>query len=203
MPRIEGASPRTRNPFVRFVFWYVRRQLGRDVQPLRGYATSSAVLASTVALEVGMERARRVDPRLRQLAELRVASLVGCPFCLDIGSALVRRAGVSDRQVRELHDWRRSDAFSPLEKLVLSYADRMTATPVVIDEDEFARLREHFDEAQIVELTAAIAHENLRARINHALGYGAEGFSADGVCALPARPVPPLTPVRTVAHDAA
>jgi hypothetical protein len=39
----------------------------------------------------------------------------------------------------------------------------------------------------LVELTAAIAHENLRARINHALGYGSAGFSEGGFCALPAR----------------
>ncbi|MEW6269226.1 MAG: carboxymuconolactone decarboxylase family protein [Thermodesulfobacteriota bacterium] len=187
MARITGISPQTRNPLLRLVFWYVRRRFGRDVQPLSGYATNPAVLASTIALEVGMERARRLDGRLKQLAELRAAALVGCAFCLDIGSVLVRRAGVTERQVLELDEYRTSDAFSPLEKLVLSYADRVTATPVEIDEDEFTRLREQLDEAQIVELTAAIAHENLRARINHALGYGAEGFSAGGVCARPAR----------------
>ena len=40
-----------------------------------------------------MERARRVDARFKQLAELRVAAVVGCPFCLDIGSALLAEIG--------------------------------------------------------------------------------------------------------------
>ena len=53
-----------------------------------------------------------------------------------------------------------------------------------------ARLLERLDEAQLVELTAAIAHENLRARMNHALGYGADGFSAGGFCVLAASPRP-------------
>ena len=62
----------------------------------------------------------------------------------------------------------------------------MTATPVEIAEAEVRCLLSQMDEAQLVELSAAIAHENLRARINHALGYGAEGFSSGATCALPA-----------------
>jgi AhpD family alkylhydroperoxidase len=186
MARITGIPSDTRNPLLRLVFWLVRRKVGRDVAPLRGYATSGAVLASTVALELGMERARRLDGRLKQLAELRVAALVGCPFCLDIGTALVRRAGVAEEKLRALNDHGASTAFSPLEKLVLAYADRMTATPVEVTDADVAALRAHLDEAQLVELTAAIAHENLRGRINHALGYGAEGFSAGAYCVRPA-----------------
>jgi AhpD family alkylhydroperoxidase len=186
MPRLEGVSPHTRNPLLRFVFWVARRRFGRPVEPLRAYALSSAVLGATTALEIGMERARHVDRRLAGLAELRVAALVGCRFCLDIGSALVRRLGVPEAQVRDLNDYPRSPAFSPVERLVLAYADAMTRTPVEIGDADVARLREHLDERQVVELTAAIAHENLRARMNHALGYGAQGFSDGAVCALPA-----------------
>jgi 4-carboxymuconolactone decarboxylase len=63
----------------------------------------------------------------------------------------------------------------------------MTETPVDVGDDLVAMLREHMDEPQLVELTAAIAHENLRARMNHALGYGAAGFSNGAACALPAQ----------------
>jgi AhpD family alkylhydroperoxidase len=137
-------------------------------------------------LEIGMERAKRIDPRLRGLAELRVAALVGCAFCLDIGSSIVRNLGVPDAQLLDLNRHRESPAFSAREKAVLEYADRMTATPVDVRDEDVARLREFLDEGQLVELTAAIAHENLRSRMNHALGYGADGFSTGGVCALPA-----------------
>jgi hypothetical protein len=50
----------------------------------------------------------------------------------------------------------------------------------------FARLREHLDEAQLVELTHHIALENLRGRFNVAFGVGAAGFSEGMVCAVPA-----------------
>lgn len=185
MPRIDGVPADTRNPLLRTIFALVRRRFGRLPEPLRGYARSGALFASMTALELGMERAKRVDPRLRGLAELRVASLVGCRFCLDIGSALVAHEGVPEAQLRDLHRYESSSAFAGLERRVLQLADQMTATPVQIDDALIADLRDALGEPALVELCGAIAHENLRARLNHALGYGAEGFSQDGVCALP------------------
>jgi hypothetical protein len=61
----------------------------------------------------------------------------------------------------------------------------MSRTPVEVPDALFARLREHFDEAQLVELTSAIALENMRGRFNLALGVGAAGFSEGLVCAVP------------------
>jgi alkylhydroperoxidase family enzyme len=71
---------------------------------------------------------------------------------------------------------------------VLEYADAMTQTPVVVPDALFARLREKFTEAQLVELTSGIAWENYRARFDHAFGIEAENFSEDAVCAVPVRP---------------
>jgi hypothetical protein len=73
----------------------------------------------------------------------------------------------------------------------------MTETPVAVDDADVAALRAFLDEAQLVELTAAIAHENLRGRMNHALGYDADGFSGDGYCVLPARPRAPQAAAHT------
>ena len=58
----------------------------------------------------------------------------------------------------------------------------------MIPEHLFGTLREYFDEAQMVELTAAIAWENHRARFNHALGMGYQGFSEGSYCLLPEVP---------------
>jgi hypothetical protein len=56
----------------------------------------AACLAAMTALEIGMESARRLDLRLKQLAELRVAPWLGAGFCLDIGSALIAKLGVPE-----------------------------------------------------------------------------------------------------------
>ena len=67
----------------------------------------------------------------------------------------------------------------------------MTRIPVEVSDALFARLREGFNEAQLVELTSAIAWENYRARYDHALGVGSENFTEGAVCAIPVRePVP-------------
>ena len=70
---------------------------------------------------------------------------------------------------------------------MLEYADAMTRTPVEVPEALFARLRERFSEAQLVELTSAIAWENYRARFDHAFGIEGENFTEGAVCAMPVR----------------
>jgi len=82
--------------------------------------------------------------------------------------------------------YRASELFSATEKLVLEYADAMTEAPVDVPEALFAKLREKFNDAQLVELTATLAWENYRARFDHALGVEAEGFTKGSYCALPA-----------------
>ena len=94
---------------------------------------------------------------------------------------------MSEAQLRDLPRYSASPAFSPLEKLVLDYAVAMTNTPVEVPDALFARLREHFAEAELVELTAAIAWENYRARFDHAFGIGAQGLSEGAYCPLPER----------------
>jgi len=94
---------------------------------------------------------------------------------------------VSEAQLHDLPRYQASAAFAPLEKLVLDYAVAMTNTPVEVPDALFARLREHFADAELVELTAAIAWENYRARFDHAFGIGAQGFSEGAYCPLPER----------------
>lgn len=72
---------------------------------------------------------------------------------------------------------------------MIDYAVELTKTPVVVPDALFAALREHFGDAQLVELTAAIAWENYRARFNRGFAIEAQGFSAGAYCPLPERPV--------------
>ena len=102
-----------------------------------------------------------------------------------------RASGVTEDQLLDLSRYRTSPAFSPLERVVLEYADRITDTPVEVPDELFANLRKELDEQQVIELTAAIAWENYRARFDHALGIEAQGFSDGAVCAIPERPLKP------------
>ncbi len=98
-----------------------------------------------------------------------------------------RAAGITEAQLRDLAAYRESPEFSPLEKLVLDYARKLTETPVDVPEALFAELRKNFSEAQLVEITAALAWENYRARFNHAFAVESQGFSEGAYCPLPER----------------
>ena len=79
-------------------------------------------------------------------------------------------------KVAEVLNWQDSKLFSPAERVALEYAERITYTDRQVDDALFAGLKKHFTEAQIVELTAAIALENFRSKFNPTLGVEAQGF---------------------------
>ncbi len=97
-----------------------------------------------------------------------------------------RDGGVPGEKIEALGDCRSSKLLSEVERLVLEYADAMTSTPVEVPDMLFERLREKLTAAQLVELTAAIAWENYRARFNHAFGVESENFTEGSHCAMPA-----------------
>jgi AhpD family alkylhydroperoxidase len=181
MARVEGKS----GAMVRAAQWYSKRKYGREITTTPVIAQSRPNMIGWGALEWFHEHGNRVDERLKDLAATRVATIVGCEFCIDIGSALGRKAGVTEEQLRDFHNYRTSPLYSAEEKLVMEYAEEMTKQHVEVSEELFARLREHFDDEQIVELTAAIAIENFRARFNNALDIEPSGFSEGLYCPVP------------------
>jgi 4-carboxymuconolactone decarboxylase len=124
--------------------------------------------------------------RARALAELKAATLTGCEYCIDLGSQIARQWGISDEELLALAGYSTSELFSNVDKAVLDYAVAMSRTPVAVGDALFDRLRDHFDDVQLIELTHIIALENLRGRFNAALGISAAGFSQGSICALPA-----------------
>jgi AhpD family alkylhydroperoxidase len=203
MARIARVSGGDAGLRVKLAYFFTRRQLerltGREpediIEPLELYAHAPGLMFAYGKLEAASAQQDRVDWRLKVLAGLKAATLTHCEFCIDLGSQVARLAGLTDEQLLALSRYRDTDLFTELEKLVLDYATGMTRTPVEVPDSLFARLREHFDEAQLVELTSAIALENMRGRFNLALGVGAAGFSEGMVCAVPAVPSRQLSAV--------
>ncbi|WP_236793719.1 carboxymuconolactone decarboxylase family protein [Amycolatopsis sp. GM8] len=188
MPRIEGISDTRAGPAVRLVYHFTRRGLTRlsdqapeaMLDPLRLYAHLPGLLFGYAALETATGRLKRLDRRLRALAELKAANLVACAYCIDLGSVVARRWGLADAEVGALAAYQDSPLFTELEKRVLDYAAGMCRTPAHVPDEVFAALRAHLTDAQLVELTHVIALENLRSRFNIGLGIGAAGFVTEG-----------------------
>jgi alkylhydroperoxidase family enzyme len=86
------------------------------------------------------------------------------------------RAGATEAKIAEVATALTSELFDDREKTALEYAEAITFTDRKVTEELFARVRRHFSEPEIVELTAAVALENFRSKFNVALGIEAQGF---------------------------
>ena len=193
MSRIAGVKTNQAGPLTRAVLSMARRKTGRlagreterMIEPLELYAHAPRLLIGYGMMESATAKLHRVPERLKVLAELKAATLTSCEYCIDIGSQIARRAGITEEQLLALPRYRDSDLFDELEKLVIEYAVGMSATPVAVSDELFAKLRSHFDDAQLVELTNVIALENMRGRFNLALDIRSAGFRDGMVCAAP------------------
>ncbi len=194
MARLPGITPGKSGIGVKPAFFFTRRAMrdmtGREpermLEPLEMYAHVPFLMNGYGKFEQATGKIKDLDTRKRHLAELKAATMTHYEYCIDIGSLVARKAGLSNEELLALPGYQTSRLFDVVDKLVLDYSVAMSNTPVEVPDSLFARLREHFTDAQIVELTHVIALENHRGRFNLALGVGAAGFSDGMVCALPA-----------------
>ena len=106
----------------------------------------------------------QLDPRLRELAILRLFQLTRCAYGFAHHVRISRDLGVSDDDIAALAGYPESDRFSAIERLVLQYTDAVTRLSP--DAPALASaLRAHLSEREIVELTFCIANWNLMAHV--------------------------------------
>jgi alkylhydroperoxidase family enzyme len=84
--------------------------------------------------------------------------------------------GVSDDKILALPEYATSPHYDAVERVALEYADAMTITGRDVSDELFARLRAHYDDTAIVELTAVIAWENSSSKFNRALRVPSQGL---------------------------
>ena len=175
MARISLDPPKTLS--YRIATRFARRRYGMMVDPGAAMGHNLKVGRSYALFELGVERWRALDHGLKDLAVMAAAASIGCAWCLDFGYwEATMNHKVPAEKIRAVPNWRDSDVFTALERLVLEYAEAMTDTPPSVTDEMVARLSTHLSEAELVELTAIVAVENLRSRINSALGLTAQGF---------------------------
>jgi alkylhydroperoxidase family enzyme len=174
MSRIPVTARQT--TFTRFAAWYSRRKYGAVLDPLDVMAHNPRVLRADAFFEGSVAKWDRLDPQLKLLAVLTSSATIGCSWCMDFGYWVAHSEGVPEAKLREIPRWRDSDAYTDVERLVMTYADAMSRTPMEVDDAVVAALREHLDDAALVELTMMVAVENQRSRFNSALGLTGQGF---------------------------
>lgn len=173
----------------RLVTAIAKRMTGGEV-PDNGYVLwhNRRVMNGVLGIERSAAKWNALDADLSSYATMAAAGVIGCSWCLDYGYFAAHNAGLDLAKVREVPRWRDSDAFAPLERDVLEYAEAMTATPPTVTDELSARLLDALGAPAMVELTQLIALENMRSRFNSAAGLESQGFS--DVCELPLAPRP-------------
>jgi AhpD family alkylhydroperoxidase len=198
MARISGVQQDDAGLKIRLVYWFMRKGMtkltgrapaeGRSgIEPVEVWAYQPKMLSGMGKFQQAVRKGNSVDERLKNLVELKGAQMIGCEFCVDLGSQICRNSGFSDEELLALPRYRDSDLFTAREKLALDYGVAVMRTPVDVTDDLFARMKEYFSDEQLVELTALLTVVNLD-RFNAAFGIGAAGFSGGMVCVPPDRP---------------
>jgi AhpD family alkylhydroperoxidase len=197
MARIQGVSKNHAGPLVRLVYRLGPRmmikltgrapQTGNGLEPMEIWAYQPKMMMGMGKFNQAVRKGKSVDERLKNLVELKGAQMIGCEFCVDLGSQICRKNGLSDEELLALPHYGQSDLFSEREKSALDYAVGVMRTPVEVNEALFKRMQEHFSSQQLVEITALLTVVNLD-RFNAAFGIGPAGFSEGRVCLAADRP---------------
>ena len=197
MARIQGVQQDQAGPVVKVVYWFMRKGMkkmtgreaadGSGIEPVEIWAHQPKMMSGMGRFQQAVRKAHTVDERLKNLVELKGAQMIGCEYCVDLGSQICRNSGFSDEELLALPQYRQSGLFTEREKLALDYTAAVMRTPVEVTDELFARMQEYFSDKQMVEITALLTVVNLD-RFNAAFGIGSAGFSEGMVCVPPERP---------------
>lgn len=180
-------SPRALTDYPLFIRAFFRKQkysYGEVLKPGMLWGRSPWVFATLALLYGALNRkSSPLDPALRSLVTVRVSQINHCAFCIDINASTLLKRGASIDKVQALQNWRRSELFDEPERVALEYTEAVTITDRGVDDFLFSRLKNHFDDDAIVELTGLISFQNMSSKFNSALDVPPQGF-----CQLPLAP---------------
>ena len=169
----------------RFVAWYSRRRYGDVLDPGKALAHNSRVLRADLRFELAVAKFAALDPVLKELAVMTAAATIGCSWCMDFGYWEAHKLGIPPEKLRAVPAWRQHrELFCDVELAVMEYAEAMCQTEPAVPGELAEKLLSMLGEQAMVELTFMVGVENLRSRVNSALGLRSQGFSDR--CEIPA-----------------
>jgi alkylhydroperoxidase family enzyme len=166
------------SPAVRALADQIRKE--RDGRMLNLYSmllNAPPVAEGWLALFTAIRQQCTLRGDYRELVILRVALLNGASYEYQVHVPFALREGVTQAQLDTLDRWQESDALTPAQRAVLAYTDAMTRD-IHVPDAVFEALRGHFNQREIVELTATIGGYNLVSRFLEALAVDPESAHA-------------------------
>ena len=168
MARVKFVDKEQADPVIKEMFQKLEDQNTPILNLFRAVGNSPKVGRNFVRLGNAILNPEILDPKLRELAILRVGNLLKAEYEFTKHVTLGRRAGVTEDQINELANWKSSKKFTDIERAVLQYTDEVTLN-VKVSDSSFADLKKFFDDREIVKLTATIGYYGMVSRILVAL----------------------------------
>jgi len=184
--RIEPLPPKRAGLLTRAMYRIAKRRYGEVPEPFAVAAHHRKLMIASALHETMVDRASKTLPAsVRELAVLWTARQIGCSWCVDFGSMLQRLEGLDVARLKEIDDYATSPAFTDDERAAITYAAAITSDPHTVTDEQVDDLRARFGDAGVFELTYQIGLENMRARVNSALGITEQGFNSGDACRVP------------------
>jgi AhpD family alkylhydroperoxidase len=106
-----------------------------------------------------------LDHTIKHLVKIRASQINGCAYCIDMHTKDARAEGETEQRIYALSAWRETPFFNDKERAALDWTEKVTRVSNGVYDEDFAAVREHFDEKELVDLTWAIASINAWNRI--------------------------------------
>ena len=111
-----------------------------------------------------------IDEKLKALVELRVSQINGCVYCLDVHARRARASGEHQQRLDCIAAWHEYPFFDERERAALAWAEAITHISVNhAPATVYDRVKAHFSEAEVVDLTLIISFMNAWNRL--AIGF--------------------------------
>jgi AhpD family alkylhydroperoxidase len=111
-----------------------------------------------------------LEEGLVHLVKMRASQINGCAYCLDMHSKDLRALGESEQRIYLLDAWEESPFYSERERAGLAWTDALTRiTDGHVPDDVYERVRAHFSEKELVDLTLVVTTINAWNRLSIAM----------------------------------
>ena len=169
MPRVRDIPPEEVPPDVRDVYLAFAGGYAPFRDQVGVFAHVPSALKHVMGMLLELRQQKNIPYRYVELAIVAVSKLNKCDYCVGHHKPLLEVEGVSPEGAERILDYREHPELDETDRLVVEYAIAVTETPQRIRDELFGRLRRHFSEAQLVELTLRIALCGFFNRFNDAL----------------------------------
>jgi uncharacterized peroxidase-related enzyme len=169
MARISLIAPEAAPPEVREIYDTTLRGKPGNVQ--KALAHRPEMLKNFLSFYASVGRS--LDRKLYELIYLRVSFINGCRYCTQHHVASSKRAGLTaeDWAALKAGDYSRN---SEKERATLNYVEKLTREPHQISDADFAELKKHFSDPEIVDIHMLAGLANLTNRLTDPLGLELE-----------------------------